>query len=173
MVDILGAEPSAGTHGKSVLPYLRQESSSHRQWALYGYWGRGVNITDGRYTYLRAPNPENAPLYAYSTMHLNTMPLYDRGTRRHVTGWFLPPEGKREAESGRFLPYTDLPCWRYTSHPDPGQREHLLFGLEKDPEQQHNRAGYDTEQESRLKELLTGALREMQAPDEQFERLGL
>ena len=40
-----------------------------REAALYGLHGGHVNVTDGRYTYMRAPaRPRNTPLYNYTLM---------------------------------------------------------------------------------------------------------
>ena len=42
-------------HGKSLLPLLRGETDKLREAALYGVFGKTVNVTDGRYTYLKKP----------------------------------------------------------------------------------------------------------------------
>ena len=40
-----------------------------RRWALFGFHGSFVNITDGRYLYMRAAaNVGNSPLYEYTLM---------------------------------------------------------------------------------------------------------
>ena len=40
-----------------------------RQYGIYGNHGGHVNITDGRYTYMRSPiRPDNTPLFEYTYM---------------------------------------------------------------------------------------------------------
>jgi hypothetical protein len=88
-------------------------------------------------------------------------------------GWFQPVQVQKEAEAGRFLPYTDAPVWRYpamsyTRHADP-----LLFDLQNDPQQAHNLAGQSAAEERRMRDLLATALNQLQAPTSQYKRLGL
>jgi hypothetical protein len=40
--------------GKSLLDLLKKDSDIYT--ALYGYWGGGINITDGSYTYFHYPD---------------------------------------------------------------------------------------------------------------------
>jgi arylsulfatase A-like enzyme len=166
-------------HSRSLLPLVQGGRAHPRDWVLYGYWGKGVNIADGRHTYLRAPARDNSPLYNYSTMMMNP------------TSWFYPPRLQEEAEAGRYLPYAAGPCWRYplaelpgaperqlafadpAATTDPGQREHLLFDIQNDPDQLVNLAKTQPELEGTMIALLRRALGELQAPEEQYERLGL
>src|SRR5690606_6929986 len=45
-----------------------------RQYALFGAFGGHVNITDGRYVYMRAPLSPDMPIYEYTLMptHIRT-----------------------------------------------------------------------------------------------------
>ena len=50
-----------------------------REATLYGLHGGHVNVTDRRYTYMRAPvEPENTPLYNY-TLHAHARPVQRGG----------------------------------------------------------------------------------------------
>jgi hypothetical protein len=60
-----------------------------------------------------------------------------------------------------------LPFWAYGVEPD----RHLLHDLGADPWQTENRAG--TPSEKKAIDLLRGALEDVDAPAEQYERLGL
>ena len=40
--------------GKSILNFLKKDFNNYA--ALYGYWGGGINITDGNYTYFYYPD---------------------------------------------------------------------------------------------------------------------
>src|SRR3546814_17484613 len=62
-------------NGRSLLPLLEQDGPG-REAALYGMFGAGTNITDGRYTYFLYPEDmTRQQLYEYTLMpmHLKTM----------------------------------------------------------------------------------------------------
>ncbi len=160
MLEAIGAQTPANTHSRSLMPLLRGETDSHREWALYGYWGSTVNVTDGRYTYLH-PCRTDVMAYTYSTMMINPH------------RWFLPPQSQDEAEAGRFLPYTDSPVWRYPAMSYTRHDQPMLFDVRNDPKQTEDLAGQANQDEARLRELLGEALRQLQAPAEQFHRLDL
>ena len=160
MLEAMGLEVPEGSHSRSLTPLLRGDTDHHRDWALYGYWGSTVNITDGRYTYLH-PCREDLDAYCYSTMMMNPH------------GWFVPSKPRKDVEANRFLPYTDTPVWRY---PDKSYNRHegpLLFDTHEDPWQKANLADHDTGEEERMRGLLLAAMRQMKAPEEQYVRLGL
>ncbi|MFW5995539.1 MAG: sulfatase, partial [Spirochaetia bacterium] len=64
-----GVTPPVSVQGRAwdlgVDSELRR--GKHHDSVLYGYWGKTINITDGRYTYTRAPD-ESKPLYDYTAM---------------------------------------------------------------------------------------------------------
>lgn len=136
--------------------------------ALYGAHGITVNITDGDYTYFRAPNEENYPLFEYSAMPT---------TIRHYLGENNP----EEIEYGRFLERTKYPVMKVpikkaaildglgdVAH---FTNESLLYDIKKDPQQQHPIT--NEELEKRYKKLLKEALINNEAPTEQCQRLNL
>jgi arylsulfatase A-like enzyme len=161
ILETLGLAPPAGTHSRSLLPLLRGERDAHRDWALYGYWGSTVNVTDGRHTYLH-PCRDDLPAYCYSTQMMNPW------------SWFTPPKPRPAAEAGRFVPYAgDCPVWRY---PDKSSTRHeapLLFDLHADAAQNQDLAGQGDPAEERMRALLVTALGQLRAPEEQYARLGL
>jgi len=159
MLAAIGADVPEHTHGQSLLPLLCGETDTHRDRALYGYWGSSVNVTDGQYTYLH-PTETDVSAYCHSTTMLSP--------RQFAT----PAEPRLEAESGAFLPYTDSPVWRYEAPPFVQNEEPLLFDSRTDPEQTTNRAD-DPELRERLQAQLSRGLEELAAPDRTFDRLGL
>ena len=67
-------------------------------------------------------------------------------------------------------PFADgdpMPLWAAMGR----ARDHLLFDLDEDPAEEHNLAG--TRAEADGEELLRVALASVDAPTEQYERLGL
>lgn len=157
---LLEAPITHHTHSRSLLPLVRGETDAHRDWALYGYWGSTVNVTDGRYTYLH-PCRTDVPAYCYSTMRINPY------------GWFTPPTVRQAVEAGVFLPYTATPVWRLESMSFTRHREPLLFDLREDPNQLINLAGGNLPEEQRMRQLLRDALQHLEAPADQYVRLGL
>ena len=159
MLETLGADAGAGPHSRSLLPLIRGERTGHREWALYGYWGGSVNVTDGTHTYLR-PYRADAEVACYSTMFINPW------------DWFTPVVPPTDATSGRHLPHAGTPVWRYHALARP-QGEVMLFNTAGDPDQAANLAGSGTAEERAMEELLRCALDELQAPPEVAADLGL
>jgi hypothetical protein len=162
MLDAIGAEIPPHVHSRSLMPVIRGETNHHRDWAIYGYWGSSVNVTDGKYTYFQPCDPEQ-PAEAFSTMMLQMDPW----------DWFQPPQSHPDATCGQFLPYTDSMVWRYGKRPVVRHEQPMLYNVTDDPNQERDLAGQDDPNEARMRALLTSALTEMQAPQSQLDRLGL
>ena len=74
LADVFGVEVRQRTHGRSLLPLLRGEATSVRDWLVTGIWGREVNLVDLERRYCRAPDGENAPISMWSN-RWSTMPV--------------------------------------------------------------------------------------------------
>jgi arylsulfatase A-like enzyme len=159
ILEALDVDVPEDTHSRSLLPLLRGEPERHRDWALYGYWGSSVNVTDGRYTYLRATDPD-ATAECYSTEMMNPH------------RWFQPRSPKTAAETAD-LPYTDTPVWRFSAPVSPRHEESHLYDTEADPAQETNIAGDGRAAEDRLETLLVEGLDALEAPASVYDRLGL
>ncbi len=73
-----------------------------RQDAIFGYFGKATNITDGRHVYLRNPvNADAGPLHAYTAMPI-----------AGLNAWF-PREVFGRVETGRYFGHT------YQTSPEP------------------------------------------------------
>lgn len=163
LLEYFGIPFEHAIHGESWLPMLYDDAPAKRAAVLYGWFASTVNVTDGRYTYLRAPaSEENQPLNHYFLMPTRF-------------SWHDLP-GKhffKDAELGRFLPYTDYPIIK--AKQSIARREHaadtLLFDQQNDPAQENNLAG-DAIEEQYI-DLLVATMSRMDAPTEQYERLGL
>jgi arylsulfatase A-like enzyme len=138
-----------------------------REAGIFGMFGGHVNITDGRFVYMRGPSePTNQPLFEYTLMPVRmrnpfalasfseplqsaTFPFMKGCHAMKIpTGWEMP--GKETA-----LP--DLSTRLYDLESDPGQQTPINH----------------PEVEKRLLRLLRQCLEENQAPAEQFQRLGI
>jgi arylsulfatase A-like enzyme len=156
LMELHGAVPSQHVQGKS-LKHLLNADQIHHDAVLYGYFGKDINVTDGRYTYCRQPI-EGSVAY-----HHTAIPV----------GAVANPESYAQAEMGRFLKQTQMPVYRVPvqSHRHHNAPDHsLLYDLTADPEQLcpiHDRP-LEEKMESRMIELLT----RYDAPESEYIRMG-
>lgn len=160
ILDYHGITEHGTIHGHSLKDILEGHSAGVRDVALYGWFGSCVNITDGRYTYFRAPNPENQPLNMYCVIP--------------TTLWrFIGRDNPKAIDSGRFLRYTDYPILRIPSNlkRSPEIKDTLLFDLENDYGQ--TKPLHDWEIEEYMIGKLVDAMEKHDSPHEQYARLEL
>jgi arylsulfatase A-like enzyme len=172
IADVFGVAPGHRTHGRSLVPLLTGEAETIREWAIGGVFGNWVQVTDGRRKYARAPATDGFPLSMWSN-RWSTMPVPVKGF-----GDLPRPDARATLD---YLPGSDVPVIRQPFAPGDhlpfwvnGGRivgEHHLYDLELDPHESENRRGERLETE--LIDLLRAALVEVEAPDEQFTRLGI
>jgi hypothetical protein len=131
-----------------------------------------VHVIDGQHKYARAPvHADNLPLSMWSN-RWSTMPVHGMPRLR------LPKPDRRAVID--FMPGSDIPVLRqpfgpgdrlpYWCHGQPAN-QHALYDLDLDPEERENRIG--GAEERRMLELLHAALTELEAPADQFRRLGI
>ena len=170
IADLYGAKADHLTHGKSIVPILTGEASTIRNYALGGMYGNWVQITDGRHKYARASVGDGFPLSMWSnrwsTLRNRFTPDLVKPDRR-ATLSYMPgsdvPVIRQPFENGDTLPY-----WAGTQYI---VGKHHLYDLVNDPEEQENRTGEPDEGD--MIGLLVDALRDVEAPAEQAERLGI
>jgi arylsulfatase A-like enzyme len=158
LLELHGAKPPEFVHGRSLAPLFHREAPHHDA-VLYGYFGKDINLTDGRYTYCRQPLPSSTA-YHYTAVPLN------HWRRRELL---------RKAEPGHFLPHTHgLPVYRiptpahfHHDHPD----FNPIYDLEHDPRQE--RPIRDAALEARLAARMKSVLERLRAPASEYARVGL
>jgi hypothetical protein len=175
IADAFGVEAEHRTHGRSLVPLLTGAADSVRDWAIGGVYGNWVQVTDGRRKYARAPVDANMPLSMWSN-RWSTMPIHGALERFRV---FPNPDHRAVLD---YMPGSDVPVIRQpfeAGDPLPfwagGARNvgrHHLYDLGVDPDEEENRLG-ETVMEAEMIDLLRSALDDVEAPDEQFARLGL
>lgn len=153
--------------GKSWLPLLCNNNND-KKYAVYGAHGITVNITDGHYTYFRAPKNDNSPLYEYAGIPT---------TIRH----YLGEQNPSEIQMGKFLSRTDFPVYKVPikkaaildglGDMSEYTKDSLLFDIKNDKKQEFPIK--DFELEKKLRKALKDELIVLEAPAEQFERLEL
>jgi len=172
VLDFFGAGRGAHMTGKSMLPLLEGEAAIH-DCVLYGYFGMHVNITDGRYTYMRAgQTEENKPLYQYTLMPWHIQKPMQIPEIQNAEDTLC-----RDFAFTGYAPVLKIPVderydkkryYRYSSHMEFGD---LLFDRVQDPQQL--RPLRDPAVEKRLREEMKRLMKEGEAPKEQYIRLGL
>ena len=144
---------------------LRQviaNDSPVRDYALFGIFGGHVNITDGRYVYMRATEVEAVQLYNYTLMPTH---MRQRFSLEELQSIELSPafDFTKDCQTMKIPMLPVVPSF--------ADFETLLFDLEADPEQLNPLQ--DAELEAQLIEHMIDLMRQTDAPVEQFERLGL
>jgi len=135
-----------------------------REAAIFGQHGMQVNCTDGRYVYMRAPlNRDNKPLFEYTLMptHVRSLFSVDELKSLELAEPFTFTKGCRTMKI-KAQPWRDR---------DPYSHGTLLFDLQNDPGQQH--PVDNPAIEKMMVDHLVRIMKENDAPQEQFERLGL
>lgn len=164
-------------HGKNLLPVFYKECAEVRDSLIYGYFGKTVNVTDGKYTYLRkTPSPDNEPLYIYGA---------NMSTVQSFFGFdCMDPADFSKIEMGRYLRWTEYPVYKisgklvtsdgpaiFMTTPPLYMENSMLFDLEADYHQEH--PIHDDKLEAFYIEKLKQCMEEAETPLEQYERLGL
>jgi arylsulfatase A-like enzyme len=172
LMDVFSVESAQRTHGHSMVPLVTGASSSIRDWALAGVFGRWVHVLDGKRKYARGPADEsNLPLSMWSnrwsTMPVNAMPDLKLPTPNRNAVLDYMPGSDVPVIRQPFLKGEPLPFWCYGMR----SNDHYCFDLSIDPEEQESRLG--SQDETDMLELLRVALKDIEAPEEQFTRLGI
>jgi arylsulfatase A-like enzyme len=163
VLEYFGLELPSSMQGVPLRETIAQDKPV-RQAALFGLHGGHVNVTDGRYVYMRAPaRPGNAPLYNYTLMptHMRARFSVDELRDVQLAEPFSFTKGcptlKIAAGGGG---------WR-----DVFRFGTLLYDLQADPGQE--RPLSDQLVEHRMIEHLIYLMQASEAPLEQYTRLGL
>lgn len=137
-----------------------------RDGALFGMHGGHVNVTDGRYVYMRDFVPDNQPLYNYTQMPTHMRSLFSVAEMR--TAVMSPPLSF--TKGAPVMKIAALPEMRGDVAIKAGMGS-KLYDLENDPEQLHPLK--DAALEERMIALMRRLMEKNDAPPEQYLRLGL
>ena len=160
----------AEVQGRSLLPLLAEDEEQHDA-VIFGYWGGGINVTDGRYTWFCYPRDmKNQELYQYTVMPT------------HMTKLFTVEEMQSASLVPPFAWTKGVPLLRIAHASKAGQRTHsyhfpeamedtttVLYDLETDPRQEHPIR--DPAVEARLRAALFRIMAENDAPAEVVRRM--
>ena len=171
LCDVFGVQPEHRTHGRTLVPLIAGTTGQVRDYVLTGYWGRHVHVIDDKWNYGRSATGDAFPLTMWSN-RWSTMPISHvapdyrlprpdgRATLAFMPGSTVPVI-RQPFQTGDLLPF-----WAVGAPVD----DHHLYSAD-DETQEHNEAGSAGERDA--VERLRAALDAVEAPPEQYERLGL
>ena len=162
-------------HGMDLTPCLTGEQDAAHTEILFGNFGKSVNYYDGQYVYMRAAAREdNKPLNVYTAMPT---------THDRTFGWGTVEQADY-ARIGMARNYAGYPVLKIPAEVigmkggssgfdvrSEYNAENLLFDIREDYAEEHPL--HDAALEARCVEGLKRCMAARQAPEEQYERLGL
>lgn len=165
VLEYFGLDIPKDMQGRSMKPVLENDEQI-REGGLFGIHGGHVNVTDGRYVYMRASKTkENTPLFNYTLMPMH---MRERFSLRELQNMelvepFTFTKGCPVLKVPSYgIPELDFSPYNFGT---------MLFDVVNDPQQKHPID--DPVIERRMIDLLVKLMKESDAPKEQYERLGL
>ncbi|HUS48445.1 MAG TPA: sulfatase [Phycisphaerae bacterium] len=163
LLEYFGLPPTPDMEGKSLRATVADDTPV-RQAGLFGQFGAQVNVTDGRYVYMRAPaRLDNQALFEYTHMPTHMRRTFGVGEMQSVTlakpfGFTkgCPVMKIRSGGKGR----SDSPVFH-----------NWLYDVQSDPAQQHPIE--DARIERMMIDHMVRLMKANDAPKEQYKRLGL
>lgn len=163
ILETFAVEPPPGLHGNSLLGCITE--GGQRRHALYGYWGSGINATDGRYSYFWYPqNDREAERCQYTLMptHMDSFFSRDDLSRAELTPGFGFTDGIPVLK----IPFTDL-----LENPNIAgniDAQSALYDIVADPGQ--TKPCEDHRREAEFRTVIREQIKEMEAPPELLRR---
>ena len=137
------------------------EDKNVREYALFGYHGCQINITDGKYVYMRSPQYKDShPIYEYTHMasHMRCLFSVDELKDLDLGGPFKFTKGTKLMKIASKAKLKEV---LFSS---------ALYCVEDDPNELYELD--DIDQILRLSNAMLTLMRENDAPVEQYERMG-
>lgn len=164
LLEYFGIDIPSDMQGKPLKDTVASDKPV-RDYALYGYHGGAVNITDGTYTYLRYP--ESAGLehvYEYTLMPSHMHRPFSPEELRHA-------ELSKPFSFTKGCPVLKIPTLSSFCGESDFHYGNLLFNVAEDPEQLHPLT--DSVKEAQLLQEMKKLMIESDAPAEVFEKIGI
>ncbi len=171
LLDYFGVEKPSSMQGKSLAPVYENDEKI-RDAALFGYFGKHINVTDGRYVYMRAAR-DNSKLFEYTLMPSRLAWMFDKEELKDIDKELFDgfsycgniPMLKIPANT-EYVP--NMSHLMYDDHMKYGD---LLFDLRSDKAQNVNIVD-NKDLVERMTEKMITLMQESEAPAEQYERMG-
>lgn len=145
-----------------VLTGVMADDTPVREYAVFGYHGSQVDVTDGRYLYMHAAEHPEAPVYEYTLMPT------------HMRAMFSPAELQDIQLAEPFSFTKGCKTMKIEAKNRMGDTTafgSMLFDLEQDPGQAHPIA--DEAVIARMKGYIRDCMDKNDAPAELYDRLGV
>ncbi len=163
LLDCFGLEKPEDMQGVSLIPAL-QDDTPVRNYALFGYHGCHINVTDGRYVYMRSPTVQGIDgLYEYTLMPT-------RINRRFTPAELQDITLHRGFAFTKGCPVMKIPAESVMTR-DADRFGHRLYDLRADPLQQNQ--SHDSEAAQRLRDEMVVMMKQSDAPAELYGRYSL
>ncbi len=163
LLEFFGVEKPTDMMGESLSPVL-QGNPHHRDRAFFGYFGGDLNVTDGRWVYMRSPVTKDYDhVYEYTLMptHINQR----FGVRELKNTQLQAPFRFTKGCPVLKIPAVEEP------QPNAHRYQHRLFDLDMDP---HQLTPLDDPiKEAQCCREMEAYLRRVDAPPEVHRRFGL
>ena len=167
LLDFFGAPIPPEMQGKPLRETVESDKPI-REAGLFGFHGSFVNVTDGRHVFMKASESlSNTPLYEYTLMPTHQQGFFtpDELKKIEITGPLLFTRGcqlMKLETANRLANATFCNSFQYGD---------LLWDLEQDPEQ--TTPSQDEAAREKMMAHLLRLLKESDAGEEQYQRLGL
>ncbi len=167
LLDYFGVDGSPDMLGRSLAGVIADDTPV-RSAALFGMHGHHVNVTDGRYVYMRGPAREdNQPLFEYTLMPAHMRRAFNVTELTGAMELAPPFSFTKGCPTMKIPKQDDIPGGEPARFALPTR----LFDVVRDPKQEHHLD--DASVEAEMADHLRALLKSCDAPLEQFERLGL
>lgn len=161
LLRLFDQEPTERMLGHDLAPVIASDTPV-RDAALFGYFGNRVNVTDGRYVYMRAP-VEDGECYRYTLMPVNMRGFVGDQLQHATLGEpFAFTKG---------MSLLRIPARSGSAADEASGAGTLLFDLQADPHQQSPISDQAVQQ--RLFGQMVSLMQQVDAPAEQYARMGL
>ena len=161
LLEYFGIEIPKDMEGKP-LKQVMDNDAPIRQYAVFGYHGSQIDVTDGRYLYLHSAEHPDMPVYEYTLMPTHMRRMFG-------------PEELQDIELSEPFSFTKgcrlMKIEAKSKIGDTTRFGSALYDLKKDPEQKVKI--FDRAIESRMKGYLTEYMKRNDAPQELYQRMGL
>ncbi|MDE3743317.1 sulfatase [Maribacter polysaccharolyticus] len=162
LIDAAGGDVPSNLDGKSLLPIIRENATTHREYAYFLYNNKKEGpeykmraVTDGRFKLIWNRSPDS--LYAIRVINGFDYGYVDKMEDRHVRKMYLSWLAKAgyDQDAGNIVQ-------RYRKHP-----EFELYDLNEDPEEMNNLVN-KPELDPKLNELKNVLLKWMEDQEDRF-----
>ena len=187
LLDFFDIKATKDMQGKSLETIIKDKNAKLRDYAMFGFYGSHVNITDGNYVYMKAPiNNDSSEIYEYTIMptHMRSLFSVDCLKKATLSGPFSFTKGCSLLKVPKGVSSDSDNFGDLIINKDPASRNFdnnslifcanfgdKLYCLKDDPKQLVELD--DPEKEAFYTNQIIKMMQENDSPLEQYDRLGI